>query len=381
MLKSTLTAILLSSVALVPAATVAVVATADVAHAKSDKAGGNGNGGGNGNKGGSSSSAKTKSSKSKATSNGGAGKSASRRSGTDPISSVIRKLTGQSKKTTAKVKTRTAAPKVAKAAPAREKGPMHPSNLGNMNGALNANTNALLAHIRNGNTNGPVGVLAALAVANVNAEGADETLTIEENYEALENLLGDQTIEDYLANRNGTGEDPAVEEALSNLDGLTEEDEGYEDAVTALETALGDRTLAEYEEARDGTGGDPEVDAALAAVGGDAEAGTAPTIDRPTEEQVAEAAADMEAQSGAEESVLSYWNKRPDADPDADQMLLEKLNERLTAENEAIKDAMGFEEEPIEAAEELEELDDTAGCTLEEGCDEGANEEVVAAAE
>ena len=44
MLKSTLTAILLSSVALVPAATVAVVATADVAHAKSDKAGGNGNG-------------------------------------------------------------------------------------------------------------------------------------------------------------------------------------------------------------------------------------------------------------------------------------------------------------------------------------------------
>ena len=42
---------------------------------------------------------------------------------------------------------------------------MHPSNLGKMNGPLNANVNALIAHVKNGNTNGPIGGMAALAVA------------------------------------------------------------------------------------------------------------------------------------------------------------------------------------------------------------------------
>ncbi|TGD63987.1 hypothetical protein EYC08_11130 [Tabrizicola sp. WMC-M-20] len=45
---------------------------------------------------------------------------------------------------------------------------LHPSNLGKLNGAINASANAKLAHIRNGNFTGPVGMAAALALADYN---------------------------------------------------------------------------------------------------------------------------------------------------------------------------------------------------------------------
>ncbi len=42
---------------------------------------------------------------------------------------------------------------------------MHPRNLGKLNGALNSSPQAKLAHMLNGNLNGPVGLAAALALA------------------------------------------------------------------------------------------------------------------------------------------------------------------------------------------------------------------------
>ncbi len=380
MLKSTLTALLLSSVALVPAATIAVVATADAAHAKSDKAGGNGNGGGNGNKGGNSANAKSKSTTTASRGNGGGSGKTRVRSGDDPVGNFIRKLTGQDKKKakTTRTKTRSAAPQVAKAPKAREKDAMHPSNLGNMNGALNANVNAVAAHIRNGNTNGPVGHLAALAVANASAAGAQEVVDAENAHQNLDDLLGEQTVEEYLDQRNGVT-DPAVEEALAALDGLTEEDEGYEEAVTNLEDALGDRSLEEYEAAREGDGGNADIDEAIAALGGNAEDGTAPTAERPSEEDVAEAEENLEAQSDAEGNILAYWNKNPDANPDEvteeEQALLDKLNERLEADSAAI-------EEAIATTADGDAMDeDAAECDTEDGCEAPEDEDVASVTE
>lgn len=73
-----------------------------------------------------------------------------------------------------------AAPAQSKAA--RKAGDLRPNELGKMNGALNANINAVLAHIRNGQTtNGPVGLLAGLAVADsVAALSAEETAALVE---------------------------------------------------------------------------------------------------------------------------------------------------------------------------------------------------------
>ena len=173
-MKATLTAVMLSSVALVPAAAVSLMATADVAYAKSDKAGGNGNGNGNaGNRGNSGNNGKSGDRAAKSNGKSGDKKSASR-GASKSLKSMIRSVTGQDKKATK----RRSSGKVRLA----KTDPMHPSNLGNMNGALNANINAVLAHIVNGNTNGPVGHLAALAVANVNAEGAQEIVDLEEDF-------------------------------------------------------------------------------------------------------------------------------------------------------------------------------------------------------
>ena len=375
MLKSSLTAIMLSSVALVPAATVGVFVTADAAYAKSDKAGGNGGGKG-ASKGGKSSGAKSKAAKGgksktkTARSGGGSGKARGGLNvGDDPVGKFIKRVTGQDKKrakTTRTAKVRSA-PKAAKTPKpervAKVKYGMHPSNLGNMNGALNANINAVLAHVRNGNTNGPVGHLAALAVANVNAEGAQEIVDVNADYQELADLLGDQSVQDYLDQRNGVT-DPAVEEALTNLEGLSEGDEGYDEAQQALENALGDRTLEEYEAQATGDGGDPLIDEAIAKVGGNAEDGTLPP-DGPTEEEVAQAEADLAAQDAAEQDILSYWNKNPDADPEMiseeEQALLDKLNARLIGETDAIKDAMGDDGMVMDDDDDLDPVDEEEG--------------------
>ncbi len=104
------------------------------AHAKSDKAGGNGNGnGGNGN------------------GNGGNGKGK-----------------GQS----ASGKSAAANGKAAKVASAD--GTLHPSQKGKWN-AMNASTNALDAHIANGNFNGTIGALSQVRLAAMAAAGGELT--------------------------------------------------------------------------------------------------------------------------------------------------------------------------------------------------------------
>ena len=85
-----------------------------------------------------------------------------------------------------------------------EDGAFHSSALGNINGALNANINAVLSHMRNGNENRPVGDVAALAAASASAEGGQV-------------LLDRAALFDVLAN-SSCG---SVEEYYSAIDGTT----------------------------------------------------------------------------------------------------------------------------------------------------------------
>ncbi|NNE88534.1 MAG: hypothetical protein HKN27_10700 [Silicimonas sp.] len=442
-LKVSLTAVLLWSVAVVPATTITFMATADAAHAKSDNAGGKGNGGGNSGKSNSGKSANAGGKTSATTSSGSVAKGKSdtaRSNGSDPVGKMVDRLLGRdkakmvrTKTTTRKVaaKRSTVVAKSQKPASRPEKGPMHPSNLGNMNGALNANVNAVLAHIKNGNTNGPVGHLAALAVANVNAEGAQEIIdlkedfvdlqealdgtpyeTVAEYYEALDGVepiviedidnkiaalddavasqdaldaaLADSpyaTEEDYLdAVAGGADPIPAVDSAISNLmDPVVAQDEldmalsdnGYE----------GDTALADYEVDREGVEGIEEiaeVSDAIGALGGDVEARTDITEEEPSDEAVAGAEDDIAAQTDAEIAILDYWNKNEDADPEIteeEQALLDKLNERLAAEEEAIKAAVGTDEPDV--MDEESDGEDVAQC--DDGDESCAPEDEIAA--
>lgn len=153
------------------------------------------------------------------------------------------------------------------------------SSLGNMNGALHANINAVLAHIKNGQTtNGPVGLLAGLAAADSTAAAA---------------LAG-----------------------LTELQGQTQ---AFADLDAAV-AAAGYGSVAEYLAAKaDGTATaetiaaiDPLVDA----VGGTTEdglglAGTAPTAEEIAAAEAAVTAAQA-AVTGAETAIGDAWNKDGD---------------------------------------------------------------------
>jgi hypothetical protein len=128
--------------------------------------------------------------------------------------------------------------------------PLSPSELGKMNGAMHANINAVLAHIRNGQTtSGPVGLLAGIAAADALAGVADEALAdLEaqaEAHTALEFGLNDSgfaTLDDYLAAKEAGTVTPEVEAAIDGLiadaGGLTEDGTALaEDAPTAEELA------------------------------------------------------------------------------------------------------------------------------------------------
>ena len=179
-------------------------------------------------------------------------------------------------------------------------------------------------------------------------------------------------LRDYFADRNGVGEDPAIEAAIDNLGDLEPGDEGYDEAFAALEDALGDYgSVEEYEAARDGTGGDADIDQQIADLGGNADDGTGPTAERPTEEEVAEAEENLEAQDQAEADILAHWNKNPDMTEEVteeEQALLDKLNERLVDHDAAIRDAMG-----LEPAEEGE--GEMAECETEGSCEEPLEED------
>ena len=174
-------------------------------------------------------------------------------------------------------------------------------DLGKMNGALHANINAVLAHIRNGNLQGPVGLLAALAIADAGAaESAvkfDELAALADAHDALTTgleRLGFDTLGDYF---EAVSEDTVSPEDMDIISGLIESAGGLNTDGTALATSRpSDTELANVETA--------------AATG-------ATSVD------------------DAEAAILAAWNK--DGDGDA---LLAALRERLTGHEDAIAEAM-----------------------------------------
>jgi tetratricopeptide (TPR) repeat protein len=294
-MKAGLVATTIAAVAIVPVAGLVTLATAEAAHAKGE---GNGGGGGNGNGDRGHGGADARGGQSEARGGGrpdwaggqrnggdngnrGGGRSDSARGGSDPISSFIRGLTGEQRQE-ARAQARTEARAARKAPtenapqasiapvkrPARSSD-MHPSELGNMNGALNANINAVLAHIRNGNANGPVGGLAALAVADAALADAERVL----NEAVLAEALG----EDYAS------------------------------------------VQAYY----DSGAHDEDINAALVALGVNPDFGEDYKFTPPTEVEVMAAEESLpmlvEDQLAAEDNMLSLWNKNGDADADERQ--------------------------------------------------------------
>ena len=385
-LKAPFAAILLSSVALVPATTVAFVATADVAVAKSDNAGG----GGKGNSGGKSGNAKSSGSKggssAKATTSGskgggksGGGATASR--GHGGLDDLFNKITGKGKTKSANVKRNTASgsAKVAGATPKQrpEKGDMHASSLGKMNGALNANVNAIIAHVKNGNTNGPIGGMAALAVAGYAAEGAAETIALAEEFAALDQALIDagfvddegapdlQAYLDSLEGVEGQGEITAIEEAIAGEEGAPTLEEALSGEVNMVQDF---ETLEDYLAYRDGTAGAAPIDAIdtpLIATDG---------LERPSDEDLEYAAERIDDRTEAEDYMLSIWNKGDGAEftegeervrTDAEIALLDALYDRLDADGEvlssAIEEYADLPEAPMEDEPVVE--DEVTECT------------------
>ena len=305
-LRKHLIASLATAALAIPAASVSFVAfTAAPAFAKGGKGGGGNGGGGAGkSRGGEDRGSRGKS----GTRGGGFGKSgqggvASGNRGQGQGNSGAR---GQAARGTAKAAT-TLAPETS--APA----PMRPNELGSMNGALNANINAVLAHIRNGNTNGPVGALAGLAVADHDASGAQDVVDLGAQHTALDAALADA---------------------------------GYE-------------TLADYEAAAETEGFEPvpAIDEALEALG------DAVDDEPPTAEEIAEAEAALAALGDAEANVFAAWNKSDAATDEEKAALLEALRDRLAADNVAIDAAIGSAEADDGAEPSV---DDEAATTPEE---------------
>jgi hypothetical protein len=342
-IKAGFLATTMAAAALAPAAGIATFASVEAAYAKG---GGNGNGGGGGggdrgNNGGGHGSEARGGDKSdrggdrsvrgagrpdwagSQRSGGGGGRSDSARGSSDPISNFIRGLTGQEKREArAQARQGTSAARQAPTvhAPQRSVAPasrpsrptdLHPSELGNMN--------AVLAHIRNGNTSGPVGQMAALAVASAAADEAFAALAPDDvaAYGGLQDALEDakfDSLADYIAARDAENGEKIVE---------------IETALAGIPT-FDATSYADYLAARE------EADAILAP---------------------------------AQDSILAYWNKNPDAQPEIDHELEEPLLDALMSRfdgYEAQIDAAIAEAEAEEDAEP-EELD--AACEDENGCE------------
>ena len=353
--KAALLATAMTATALLTAAGIVTLATADAAFAKG---GGNGNGGngggGNGGRGNGGQGAETRGGQKDANGggrpdwagsrgNGGksGGRSESARGGSDPISNFIRGLTGEEKRE-ARGQARTSAREVRRAptehAPQASIAPvkrparnseMHPSALGNMNGAMNANINAVLAHIRNGNTNGPVGGFAALAIADAAYADADADRVLKE--ETLARLL---------------------------------EENGYDSVKAYQEAVSGDNPAAAEI---------PALDAAIAELGDDVNIDGSLEEWRPDPDAVSLSADAAAAKLAAEENLLASWNKNGDPDPevvtDAERTLLDDLRLRLDGHEDEIGQAI--QEAEARAASDLPEDDEEAdaSCDGTEGCD------------
>jgi hypothetical protein len=357
--KAGVLATTMAAVALIPAAGIVTLVSAEAALAKNG-GNGNGNGGnggqGNGNGGGRSSEARGGNADARgggrpewagSRGNGGNGgrSEVARSGGRDPISNFIRGLTGEDKREAraqAQAEARAArrapteyAP-VASIAPATrpaKRAGMHPSELGNMNGALNANINAVLAHIRNGNSSGPVGGLAALAVADAARADAERVLKEADLAAAL----------------------------------------GAEYASVEAYYASGVR--------------DADIDAALIALGVNPDLGEDYVFTPPTGDEVMSAEASLptliEDQRAAEENMLSLWNKNADADPAKtvqEEALLDDLRERLVEHEAEIAQAVSDRNEGL-TPEDGEAVEEEASCADLDQCEAVEDGEEVATLE
>lgn len=213
-LKIGLASLALSAFLIAPAV---IVISADTAIAKNDNGKG-GNSGGKGNSASKGSSNKGKSGSKSKSSSTKSGKSLSNKaghtSGNKGIKSLGKKLkSGFGLFGTPKKKrkpTSSTAVVRAKAVPRDIKTFDDPSNLGKMNGAINSSAQSKLAHIQNGNFNGPVGIAAAYALANYDYDHAfadyEDAQALIEELEPLSDAY------DYTANYD------AAAEKLSRLD-------------------------------------------------------------------------------------------------------------------------------------------------------------------
>lgn len=150
----------------------------------------------------------------------------------------------------------------AKGKPVAEEGALRPNELGKMNGAMNANINAVLAHIRNGQiTKGPVGLLAGLAIADAGslaaAASAAELQELADSFDSLDAAVteaGFASVEDYLlAKKDGTLTDDQLAFA-GDLDTMIESLGGTTDDGLALaETKPLQEDILAAEEAAEAT--------------------------------------------------------------------------------------------------------------------------------
>ena len=167
------------------------VATVDLAYAQSGNSNGNGNGNANGSGNGNANgngNGNSNSNSASAASTGGNGNSAAARSRNG---TAVARGNGFFR------------------------GPLHPRNLGQLNGGLNSSAQAKLVHIEKGNFKGPVGLVAALALADykvVMLSEANDTLALQAAYDVIDNPPSDEevaTAEAVIA-ETSTDMDPIV---------------------------------------------------------------------------------------------------------------------------------------------------------------------------
>jgi len=330
-MRAALVVATMSAVAVVPAAIVMSITTVDAAHAKGGN--GKGNGGGTGNAsdsrgGGKDNAARGAGKPSRASQGGRSGIATAQRGGPDPVGVFLNRLTGQDKKQ-ARQASRTAPTKrapVTSVAPAKRPDAkplpgsraaqltgLHPSALGNMNGALNADINAVMAHMENGNFNGPVGHMAAIALASVDAAEAEEILSTPEGmeYHAFYSALDAseyETFDDYLAavEADPTVFDSDLETAYFSL------------GTSDLETALADAGYEDYDSYVAARDADPSLaDPSIA----DAHAGLG-SFDATVTDLYGGAHEDLAGLAEAQGALLAYWNKDdPDSLEDDEKLL------------------------------------------------------------
>jgi len=175
---------------------------------------------------------------------------------------------------------------------------LSPRELGKMNGAMNASINAVLAHIRNGQTSkGPVGALAGLAVADTTAAAA-------------------------MADATGIGERAAGFAALSTAVATA----GFASTEDYLAARQAGTVTAEQMTA---------IDPLVEAVGGADSTGLALSETPPTAAEIADAqAAALAAEAAvaaAEVVIADAWNRDGDL-----ALLLAGLRDRLVPHQDAI---------------------------------------------